>query len=55
LETFTELKDFAENPHYQVQKSKLLYDLSDDMIDMPIGDLINGINRIPFSFTMQSY
>lgn len=54
METFTELKDFAENPHYQVQKRRSLYDLRDDMIDMPIVDLINGFNRIPYCFTMQS-
>lgn len=54
METFTELKDLVENPHYQVQKQKVLYDLNDDMIDLPIVDLINGFNKLPFCFTLQS-
>jgi hypothetical protein len=54
LETFTELKELAENPHYQVQKQKTLFDLTDDMIDMPIRDLIKGFNELPYCFTLQS-
>ncbi len=54
METFTELKDLAENPHYQVQKRKILSDLNDDMIDTPIVDLINGFNKLPYCFTLQS-
>ena len=54
METFTELKELAENPHYQVQKQKMLCDLTDDMIDMPIIDLINGFNKLPYCFTLQS-
>ena len=54
METFTELKEFAENPHYQVQKQKSLYDLNDDMIDIPIIDLVNGYNKLSYCFTLQS-
>jgi hypothetical protein len=54
LETFTELKEFAENPHYQVQKQKILCDLTDNMIDLPIVELINGFNKLPYCFTLQS-
>jgi hypothetical protein len=54
LETFIELQDVVENPHYQEQKHKILYDLNDDMIDMPIVDLINGFNKLPYCFTLQS-
>jgi len=54
VETFTELKKFVENPHYQVQKQKILYDLNDDMIDKPIVNLINGFNKLPYCFTLQS-
>jgi hypothetical protein len=54
LKTFTELKEFAENPHYQVQKQKILNDLTDNMIDMPIIDLINRYNKLPYCFTLQS-
>ena len=54
LETFIELKAFAENPHFLAQKQKILSDLTDGMIDMPIIDLINGYNRLPYCFTLQS-
>jgi len=54
LETYTELKEFVENPHYQTQKKNILCDLTDDMIDTPIIDLINGFNRLPYCFTLQS-
>ena len=54
METFTELKELAENPHYQVQRQKILCDLSDEMIDMPIVDLINGFNKLSHCFTLQS-
>jgi hypothetical protein len=54
LETFTELKEFVKNPYYHEQKKKILFELTDDMIDMPIIDLINGFNRLPYCFTLQS-
>jgi len=54
LETFTELKELAKNPHYQAQKQEILFHLTNDMIDMPIIDLINGFNKLPYCFTLQS-
>ena len=54
METFTEIKEFVENPRYQEKKKKILYDLTDDMIDMPIIDLIDGFNKLPYCFTLQS-
>jgi hypothetical protein len=54
LETFTEPKKLVENPDYQEQRRESLADLSDDMIDAPIVDIINGFNKLPYCFTMQS-
>ena len=54
METFTELKELVENPHYQAQRQKALCDLADDMIDMPITNFINGFNKLPYCFTLQS-
>lgn len=54
METFTELKALTENPHYQAQKREMLRDLTDDMIEFPIIDLINGFNTLPYCFTLQS-
>jgi hypothetical protein len=54
LETFTEPKEFTENPHYKEQKYKSLLGLTDIMIDEPIIEIINGFNILPYCFTMQS-
>jgi hypothetical protein len=54
METFTELKELAENPNFKDQRRKVLAGLTDDMIDLPIIGLINHINRLPYCFTLQS-
>jgi len=36
-----------------MQKQKSLGSLTDDMIDPPIGDIINGFNKLPCCFTLQ--
>ncbi len=54
METYTELKNFVENLHYQMQRQKALGNLTDDMIDVPIIGLINGFNKLPYCFTLQS-
>jgi len=53
METFTANKPLAENPHYQDQRQKCLASLSDEMIDEPIIDLINGLNKLPYCYTLQ--
>ena len=54
METFAEPKELVENPHYQDQRQKSLADLSNGMIDVPIIELINDFNRLPYCFTLQS-
>jgi len=54
LETFIELKELVENPHYQEQRKKSLAVLTNVMIDAPIIDLIKGFNELPYCFTLQS-
>ncbi|MFH1112750.1 MAG: hypothetical protein V1792_02400 [Pseudomonadota bacterium] len=53
METFTELKEFVANPHFQDQKRKTLAGLTGDMIDAPIIELIDDINSLPYCFTLQ--
>jgi hypothetical protein len=53
LETFAKPKEFVENPQFKDQKQKTLTGLSDDMLDAPIVDLINGFNLLPYCFTLQ--
>ncbi len=54
METFTEPKELVKNQHYQNQRQRSLAVLNDDMIDAPIIDLINGFNKLPYCFTLQS-
>ncbi|MDM8549659.1 hypothetical protein QUF72_06270 [Desulfobacterales bacterium HSG2] len=54
METFTELKELVENPHYHEQRQKSLAGLTDSMIDVPIIEVISGFNKLPCCFTMQS-
>ena len=54
METFTEPKELVENQHYQEQREKILGELTDNMIDIPIIKLINGFNKLPYCFTLQS-
>ncbi len=54
LETFTEPKKLVGNPHYQFQRQKSLRNLTEDVIDAPIIDLINEFNKLPNCFTLQS-
>ena len=54
METYTELKELAENLHYRIQRRECLYSLTDDMIDMPIIKIIKGFNKVPYCFTLQS-
>lgn len=53
LETFTEPKELEKYSRYQEQRQKILSGLTDDMIDAPIIDLINGFNKLPYCFTVQ--
>jgi len=54
LETFAEPKELVENLHYHEQRQEALSNLSDDIIDAPIIELINTINKLPYCFTIQS-
>jgi hypothetical protein len=54
LETFIETKELMENPYYKLHRQKSLCDLTDDMIDLPIIKVINGFNKLPYCFTLQS-
>ncbi len=54
METFTKPRELVKNPHYQDQRQKSLACLSDGMIDVPIIELINAFNKLPYCFTLQS-
>ena len=53
METFTIPRELVHNPRYGDQRNKMLAGLSNDMIDDPIIDIVNGFNRLPCCFTVQ--
>ena len=54
METFTELKDFVNNPHYHEQRQESLSTLDINTIDAPIIEIIDGLAKLPYCFTLQS-
>jgi hypothetical protein len=54
LETYAEPKELVQNPRYQAERQKVLGSLSDGMIDEPIIEIVNGFNRLPYCYTLQS-
>lgn len=53
METFTKPKALIDNPQFMVQRRNTLAGLTDGMIDQPIIELINELNRLPYCFTLQ--
>ncbi|MBM3155822.1 MAG: hypothetical protein FJ004_00875 [Chloroflexi bacterium] len=54
METFTELKEFTDDPHYLEKRQEYLGKLNLNTIDAPIADLISGFAQLPYCFTLQS-
>jgi hypothetical protein len=54
LESFTELKNFVDNPRYNEQRQESLNRLDIDTIDPPIVNIVSGFSRLPYCFTLQS-
>ena len=54
METFAASKKMVDNPHFPEQRKNCLATLSDEMIDPPILDIIQGFNQYPFCFTLQA-
>ncbi len=54
METFTELKDFVNNPHYHEQRQVSLSRLDINATDVPIIEIINGFSKLSYCFTLQS-
>ena len=54
METFTELKDFVDNPHFHKQRQKYIDKLDIKKIDAPIVEIINVFAKLSYCFTLQS-
>ena len=53
METYAEPRDLVDDPDFKEEKKRALAGLTDDMIDAPIVDLVNALNRLPHCFTIQ--
>jgi len=54
LETFTDLKDFVDDPYFHDQRKNYLSRLDIESIDTPIVELISGFTKLDYCFTLQS-
>jgi hypothetical protein len=54
METFTAPKEMVENPHFKEHRLESLSGLADELIDAPLVEIIDGFNKRPYCFTMQS-
>ena len=54
METFTELKDFIDNPHFNTQRQRSVRSLDLETIDPPLIEIIDGFSMLPYCFTLQS-
>ena len=54
METFTEPRQFVENPRYSKDRHDTLATLDLRTIDAPIVDIIDGFATLPHCFTVQS-
>ena len=55
METFTEPREFVENPRYTRDRQTALEALDLAVIDPPIVDLIRGFALLPQCYTLQSF
>jgi hypothetical protein len=53
METFTEPRNFEENPRFHEQRAKSLESLDLSKIDPPVVDIVEIFSRLPYCFTMQ--
>ncbi|MFC1824364.1 hypothetical protein ACFL9T_16770 [Thermodesulfobacteriota bacterium] len=54
METFTKLKPFVDNPHYDHQRRRCLETLDLKTLDPPILKIVRGFLNLPYCFTLQS-
>lgn len=54
METFTELREFADSPRYCEQRRQTIERLDMRTIDAPIADIVRGLTNLPSCFPLQS-
>ena len=54
METFAQARQFIDNPRYGRERDLALSNLALESIDAPIREIIAGLARLPYCFTLQS-
>jgi len=54
LETFTQTREFVDDPSYDKRRGEYLRKLDLHTIDTPIAKLIRDISQLPYCFSLQS-
>ena len=54
MQTFTEPREFVDNPRYDADRAEFLAELDLGVIDGPIVGIVGGFSRVPHCFTLQS-
>lgn len=54
METYTKLKAFIANPHYQAQREASLAELDLALVDAPLRGIVDGLNHLAYCFTLQA-
>jgi hypothetical protein len=54
METFTQIKEFVGDPSYDKRRVECLSKLDLNTIDAPLAELISGLAKLPYCFSLQS-
>jgi hypothetical protein len=54
METFAQSRQFVDNPRYERERNLALAGLDLESIDAPIREIVAGLARLPYCFTLQS-
>ena len=54
METFTEIRDFIDNPDFHTQRQQSFRGLEINTIDAPLIEIVGGFSELPYCFTLQS-
>ena len=54
METFAKGREFVDNPRYEVERNRVIKNLSLESIDVPIRTIVASFAELPYCFTLQS-
>ncbi|KPJ77849.1 MAG: hypothetical protein AMJ54_06685 [Deltaproteobacteria bacterium SG8_13] len=54
MKTFAQPRRFVDHPHFEADRKRALRKLVLDEIDAPIRDIVDGLSKLAYCFTLQS-